>query len=98
MTLLTLVAITVSSVSTSNIERVPEVDRVVSVSLIASAALSVPVTEMTGVSLVPCTVTVRVVLLVPPWESVIVYVKVSVTVCPTARACTEPLVLSSAYV
>ena len=89
---------TVSLVSTSNIERVPEVERVVSVSLIASSALSVPVTEMTGVSFVPCTVTVRVVVLVPLLESVMVYVNVSVFVSPTARACTVLFVLSSAYV
>ena len=84
--------------STSNIERVPEVVRPAFVSIRSLAALSPAPTVITGASLVPFTVTVRVVLLVPPWESVMVYVKVSVTVCPRARACTEPFVLSSAYV
>ena len=92
--LLTLSAVTVSLVSISKIESVPETESPESVSVSDSAALSPAPTVISGASFAPTTVMVKVVVAVAPCESVIVYVKVSVTVSPTASACTVPLVLS----
>ena len=68
----TTLGVTMSSVSTSPMLSVPPAVRPASVSDSAAAALSPACTVMSGASLVPFTVRVRVVVLVSPSASVIV--------------------------
>ena len=82
----TMLVDTVFVISISERVSVPEVERPALVSGNISSALSPDPTDITGVSLVPLIVIVRVVLPSAPCSSVVVVVNVSVRVSPDARA------------